>query len=49
MKVLVKEKAFYAGRRVYPGTVLTVPDQTKGSWFEVIEEPKKPVKKQESA
>lgn len=38
MKVTVTKKAFYRGVRREPGTQLTVPDQTKGAWFEVVQE-----------
>lgn len=40
MKVIVTETAFYAGARRRPGTTMTLPDETKGTWFKVVPEPK---------
>lgn len=39
MKVRVIKPAFYNGARRYPGQVIKVPDDAKGSWFEVISAP----------
>lgn len=36
MKVVVTEKAFYNRSRVYPGAVIEVPKDLKGSWFAPI-------------
>lgn len=39
MKVRVIKPAFYNGARRHPGQVIKVPDDAKGSWFEVISAP----------
>lgn len=36
MKVVVTAKAFYNRSRVYPGAVIEVPKDMKGSWFAPI-------------
>jgi alkylated DNA nucleotide flippase Atl1 len=47
MKVQIIKTAFVNGSLAYPGDVLEVPQDTKGSWFRVVtaDAPAEPVKK----
>ena len=45
MKVRALELGFHGGKRRHPGDVFSVPDGSRGKWFEVIEKAEAPAPK----